>query len=122
MKGLRQSIRAFVVAMFAALTVLFVTAAAMAHDIVPEGPMILSGTGVSAAAPCDDMDRTDEGEIGRDEDAISCMPGCAVLCQALLVEPTAVSAVAARRAMRRWEPPLALKPETVDAEDPPPRP
>lgn len=121
MKGLRQNIQAFVVAMFAALTVLFVTAAAMAHDVVPDGPMIMSGAGISVVTPCDDMDGNDGQDIGGDKGAMSCMHSCAVLCQALLVEPMAVSMVVAPTAIRRWEPPFELKPETVDAEDPPPR-
>lgn len=118
MKGLRQSIRAFVIAMAAALAVLFVTTAALAHGVVPDAPMMMSGDGMSAAAPCDDM----EGGAGGDRGATICMQRCAVLCQALLVEPIAVSMVAAPMGTRRPGASFAVKPAIPDAEDPPPRP
>ena len=110
MRGLRQSPQAFVIAALAVVATLFLTTAAMAHDVRPPEQMAMTGTGMPGQPPCDDVGKVD------------CLPHCAVLCQALLVEPvTVAAAVSPAKARYAWSQ-VGLEPVDLDTEDPPPRP
>lgn len=110
MRGLRQNLQAFVIAALAVAAALFLTTAAIAHDFHPAEHVAMTGDGTPDPPPCDD-----EGKV-------DCMRDCAVLCQALLVEPVTVAAAVRPAKARYSRSRIGLEPVILDAEDPPPRP
>ena len=110
MRGLRQNLRAFVIAALAVVATLFLTTTAVAHDFRPAEQMAMIEAGIPDQPPCND--------VGKDD----CTPHCAVLCQALLVEPVTVAAAVRPAKARYSRSQIGLEPVILDAEDPPPRP
>ena len=110
MNGLRHSTRAFASAFVALLAMLMVSTVVLAAEATPgsmTATMTMSGT--DEPIPCEDTGKP------------VCAPHCAVLCQAMIVEPMALSlpVVGVPQTYRYSETPLT--PIQPEAEDPPPR-
>lgn len=110
MNGLRHSARACASAFVALLAMLMVSTVALAAEAAPasmSAMKTMSETG--QPMPCEDTGKA------------VCAPHCAVLCQALIVEPMTLAPPVVRspQAYRYSETPLT--PIQPEAEDPPPR-
>ena len=110
MNGLRHSARACASAFVALLAMLMVSTVAVAAEAAPDSmTMAMAMSGTDQTMPCQDTGKA------------VCAPHCAVLCQALIVEPMTLvpPVVRSPQTYRYSETPLT--PIQPEAEDPPPR-